>query len=227
VTSPWIRPLSCGLSDAHQRRTVRLSPARRRAAAVDCRGCAGRGLAGAVQRPVTSRDAESHDTARVPRLLPAGLRRPRAHHARLARRRVALRLRGVRRAAPRVPRPLHGEERRRDRAAALQLHGQGRARGGAAAGDDADAGAHGRREGGLTAQADPLVRGAAAVPLRADAARSTARALPVERGHPWRGRYCGRCRGAGRGAGRAARCSALVRRTSLRASATGVCWRRC
>ena len=53
--------------------------------------------------------------------------------------------RRIRWTAPRAARAVHEEERRRDRRPALQLHRQGRSRGRAAARDDADARAHGRR----------------------------------------------------------------------------------
>ena len=63
---------------------------------------------------------------------------------------------------------------------ALQLHRQGRPRGRAAAGDDADARPHGGGARERTQEADPLVLHPAAVPLRAAAARPAARALPAQ-----------------------------------------------
>ncbi len=54
-------------------------------------------------------------------------------------------VRRVRRAAAGAARSLHRKERRRDRRPALQLHRQGRPRGRAASGDDADVRADGRR----------------------------------------------------------------------------------
>ena len=118
---------------------------------------------------------------------PRGVRRARVHHEGVARCGAPVRVRRVRRTAARAARPVHEEERRRDRRAALQLHGQGRTRGVAAARDDADVRAHGGREGQRPAQAGALVLGAAAVPLRAPAEGAAARALPAQRGHRRRG----------------------------------------
>ena len=84
--------------------------------------------------------------------------------------------------------------------AALQLHRQGRPRGRAASGDDADVRAHGRRARERAAQAGALVLDAAAVPLRAAAEGAAARALPAQRRHRRRDGRRRRRRAAGRGA---------------------------
>ena len=91
-----------------------------------------------------------------------------------------VRVRGVRRPAARAARALHGQERRRDRGAALQLHRQGRPRGRAAAGDDAHPRAHGGGARQRAQEADPLVLHPAALPLRAAAAGAASRALPAQ-----------------------------------------------
>ena len=102
---------------------------------------------------------------------------------RVARGRAPVRVRGVRRAAARAARALHEEERRRDRRPALQLHRQGRSRGRAASGDDADVRAHGGGARERAAQAGALVLDAAALPVRAPAEGAVARALPAQRRH--------------------------------------------
>ena len=145
----------------------------------------------------------------------------------VARRRAAVRVRRVRRTAARAARALHEEERRRDRRPALQLRRQGRSRGRAASGDDADARAHGGRARERAAQAGALVLDAAALPLRAPAEGPAARALPAQRRHHRRSGRHRRRRAAGVRHRHHARVRAHARATSSCASPTGGCCRRC
>ena len=121
------------------------------------------------------------------------------HLRRLAGGGRTLRLSGVRRAAAGAAGAVRGEERARDRRAAVRVRGQGGTAGRASSRDDADVGADPGRAEQEPAQADPLVLDPAALPLRAPPAGAPPGALPAQRGHRGRAGTGRRRRSPGRG----------------------------
>jgi hypothetical protein len=185
---------------------------------------AARALPDAVRRRLISRDETTH-TARFPRLLSAGPRRPRAHHARLARGGAALRLRGIRRPAAReldlyteksgeeIVRQLYNFEDKGGRAVALRPEMTPTL----ARMVGAKAGRCASRSAGSPCRSCSATSGRSAAGCASTSSGTwTSSARTTSR----------RMRGAGRRAGRAAHARPRAM-TSSRATTTAACSRRC